>query len=83
MKLKIALRLLLATFAIVLFSPLAKAQMDIGGDDVLIETMSTLSGYSEDFYYKMAVADNGWIYVMLDFSRIYFDDVRLYRYSGN
>ena len=79
MKLKIALRLLLATFAIVLFSPLAKAQMDIGGDDVLIETMSTLSGYSEDFYYKMAVADNGWIYVMLDFSRIYFDDVRLYR----
>ncbi|KGN84839.1 TapA/TapC family T9SS-dependent outer membrane protein [Porphyromonas gulae] len=79
MKLKIALRLLLATFAVVLFSPPAKAQMDIGGDDVLVKRMSFQSGNSDNIFYKMAVADNGWIYVMLDLCRAYPDGVSLYR----
>lgn len=76
MKTKALLKFIVAVFAAAICSPQLTQAQTMGGDDVLISSFSAMQPEGES---RLAVADNGWIYVMAHYKDGTDTQVKIFR----
>ena len=76
MKTKALLKFIVAVFAAAICSPQLTQAQTMGGDDVLISSFSAMQPEGES---RLAVADNGWIYVMAHYKDGTDTHVKIFR----